>query len=61
MNIKTKLYITKKISHKYPVKMLPFVKIFVPDQYKTHKMCDNTYPSNIQFALDCYKTQEMCH
>ena len=41
--------------------MLPFVKIFVPDQYKTHKMCDNTYPSNIQFALDCYKTQEMCH
>ena len=28
---------------------------------KTQKMCDNTYPSAINFALVYYKNQEMCH
>ena len=36
---------------------------FVPECYKTQKMCDetvNTYPSTIKFVPKCFMPQEMC-
>ena len=36
---------------------------FVPDFYKTQKMCNkavDTYPSAIQLVTDQHKTQEIC-
>ena len=36
---------------------------FVPDCYKTQKMCNkavDTYPSALQFVTGQYKTHEMC-
>ena len=36
---------------------------FVPDWYRTQKMCDknvNTHPSTIEYVPDQFKTQEMC-
>ena len=36
---------------------------FVPDWYRTQKMCDkdvNTHPSTIEYVPDQFKAQEMC-
>ena len=41
---------------------LSFVISYVPDQYKTQKMCDKAvenYAHALKLALDCYKAQKM--
>ena len=42
----------------------PYALEFVPECYKTQKMCDKAldiYPSTIKLVPVCYKAQEMCH
>ena len=48
---------------KHAVKKLPFVIRYVPDQYKTQKMCNKAILENgrtLESVPDRYKTQEMC-
>ena len=49
--------------YKHGVKNLPFVIIYVPDQYKTQKMHDKAILENVtnsESIPDCCKNQEMC-
>ena len=44
----------------YAVKKLPFVIRYVPDQYKTQKMCDKVVLENggkLKSVPDCYENQ----
>ena len=34
---------------------------FVPECYKTQKVCVDAHLSTIQFVFEYYKTQEMCY
>ena len=46
----------------HAVKKLPYLIRYVPDHFKTWKMCDkafNTYLSTIVFVLEYIMTQEM--
>ena len=41
----------------------PHTLEFVPESYKTQKICDkvvNTYPSTMKFVPECFMTQKMC-
>ena len=42
---------------------MPLVTMYVPDQYKTYKMCDKVVLENggiSRFILECYKNKKMC-
>ena len=46
---------------KHAIEKIPLQIIYVPDQYKTHKMCDKSvanYAHALEFIPDCHKTQE---
>ena len=48
---------------KIAVNNYPHALEFVPECYKTQKMCDkavDTHPLAIKYVPECYKTQEMC-
>ena len=48
----------------YAVKNLHFVIRYVPDQYKTKKMCNRAILENggmLESVPNQYKTQEMCN
>lgn len=45
---------------KHAVEKLPFVIAYVPEQYKTQKMCGkavDTHPSTVKFVPQCYRAQ----
>ena len=49
---------------KHAVKKLPYLLRCVPDQYKTHQMCDKAIVENggtLKSVPDCNKNQEMCN
>ena len=46
---------------KHAVKKLPYLLRYVPDQYKTQKMCDKSILENVgtlKTAPDCYKIKK---
>ena len=48
----------------HAVKKLSHLLTYVPDQYKTQKMCDKVILGNcatLKSATDCYRNQEMCN
>ena len=43
---------------------MPFIKRYVPDQYKTHKMCDKVILESggvLRFVPDWYKNKKICN
>ena len=49
---------------KHAVKKLPYLKRYVPDQYKTQQLCDKAILENggtSESVPDCYKNQEICN
>ena len=52
------VHLKTKQMHKNTVKILPFVIVYVLDQYKTQNMCDRVILEN---APKCYKNQELCN
>ena len=45
------------------VENYPYALEFVPECYKTQKLCDkavSTYPSTIKFVPECFMTQKKC-
>ena len=49
---------------KHVVKKIPYLLRFVPDKYKTQKMCDKAILENngtLKSVPDCYKNLEICN
>ena len=49
---------------KHAVKKLPYLLRYVPDQYKTQKICNKAFLENggtLNPIADCYRNQEMCN
>ena len=49
---------------KHAVKKLPYLLIYISDQYKTQQMCDKFILENggtLKSFPDCYKNKEICN
>ena len=50
--------------YKHGVEKLPYLLRYVPDKYKTQKMCDKPIlekGGTLKYIPDCYKNQNMCN